>query len=263
MNVEELFQSFSGKKIHVLLNEGNRGDGLIHEGGRTLFRKYNINYEEFVFPAEKSGDILCVYGCGGFCSKHQHNIRKVNHYTAAFKTIYILPSTFECSCKNVADFILRLPRKVVIYCREKESFEEVKKVAPYKENVFLDKDMAFHLDYSKWKTDGRGVLMAFRYDEEKNMSFFVRGYIKCLKEWLLFAHNAVYMDVSAGPSNEWKFLLETVSQFNEVHTDRAHTSIAAAMLGKKTHIYPGAYFKQKAIYEHSLSHMPNVKLMWP
>ena len=67
------------------------------------------------------------------------------------------------------------------------------------------------------------------------------------------------LDVSLwGGSDGGELLIRTVSDYREIHTDRAHVAICAAMLGKETHVYPNNYHKVRGIYEFSLREKPNV-----
>jgi exopolysaccharide biosynthesis predicted pyruvyltransferase EpsI len=47
----------------------------------------------------------------------------------------------------------------------------------------------------------------------------------------------------------------------KVITDRAHVAILATILGKDTTLYPNSYYKNKGIYEYSLSCYPNVRFV--
>jgi len=261
MNIEELFKSFINKKVTVLFNEGNRGDGLIFLGGKALLDKYGLDYREIEFPQEACGETLFIYGCGAFCWPHNHNVERVKFYMNRFEKIYILPSSFDLSCGKVKDFIANLPSKVIVYCRERYSFEQVMSCIPCKENVFLDKDLSFFIDYGKWKKKGRGVLFAFRTDAEAKCPRIIK---RCLFILECLTHSFRFIkikDMSRGSEKEPEILIESISKYDKVYTDRAHVAIAAAMLEKKTYIYPNVYHKVKGIYEYSLSGFPGVKWM--
>lgn len=241
MEVDKLFREFSGKEVDILVPGGNRGDGLIYLGARRLLDRYNVKYKEFQSPEEVSGKVLFVYGCGGYCKFFCSMPKRIAPYLDRFEKIYILPSSFDCDHKPVLDFISTLKENVYVFCRERYSYEQVLKHIPHKDNVFLDKDTAFHADYSAYTDKGEGVLRAFRKDHEGKG----RGL-------------DTEKDISLGPHYECEIMREIVSRYEEVHTDRAHVSITAAMMGKKTFIYPNNYHKLKGIYEYSLSHLPNV-----
>ena len=52
---------------------------------------------------------------------------------------------------------------------------------------------------------------------------------------------------------EW---LQTIASYREVHTDRAHVMLAAAMLGKRVRYRSASYHKVPAIAEWSLAGFP-------
>lgn len=244
MRVEELFEEYANKPVDFLSNNnGNRGDGLIYKGCKTLLDKYNIQYNEFYLPQEEVGKTLFIQGGGAYYYPCLWGLKSVLNYIDKFEEIFILPSSFGFNYRKIKDFIANLPKKVTVFCREKYSYEAVLKNATYKEKIFLDHDMAFRMDFSKWKKEGNGKLIAFREDSRSGMRQKPKENI----------------DVSKGRVTEWEILLKLVSQYAEVHTDRAHVSISAAMLGKKTYVYPMRYHKLKGIYEYSLSHLEHVE----
>lgn len=48
------------------------------------------------------------------------------------------------------------------------------------------------------------------------------------------------------------YFVETIRSAQEVHTDRLHVMLLAAMLGKLTYAYPTTFRKLESIYEHSV-----------
>jgi exopolysaccharide biosynthesis predicted pyruvyltransferase EpsI len=249
MKINEFLKYFSNKNVDVLLNVGNRGDGLIIEGGRTLMNRHKINFKEINFPEISSGKILFVYGCGAFSKPYHHMVERINFYMNKYDQIIILPASFDHKCKEVVDFLKILPNKVIVFCRERYSFKKASKFIPNKENIFLDHDLALHLNYENWKKQGSGTLKAFRIDEEKPGRKF--------KKLELENSNNDLSHISNGNETKWKSLLEDISKYNEVHTNRAHIAIGSALLGKTTYVYSNRYYKLKGIYEYSLSNLPN------
>jgi exopolysaccharide biosynthesis predicted pyruvyltransferase EpsI len=57
----------------------------------------------------------------------------------------------------------------------------------------------------------------------------------------------------------FQFFLETVRCAAEVHTDRLHCMLLAAMLDKPTFAYPTAYGKLEAVYAHSVKEWAHVE----
>lgn len=192
---------------------------------------------------------------------YHHMVEFINFYIPKFRSIYILPSSFDVRCREVRDFITHLPINVKIYCREKYSYDELKSLLPFKDQVFMDKDMAFHYDYSRWKKKGDGVLIAFRSDDESVFSIKIlrltfERFIKII--CILMGKSFSCVDVSQGSEKQCEAFLEKIASYQEIYTDRAHASIAGAMMGKVVYMFPSRYHKQKGIYEYSLSGLPSV-----
>jgi len=65
-------------------------------------------------------------------------------------------------------------------------------------------------------------------------------------------------DVSNYP---FPYFLETIRSAQEVHTDRLHVMLMAAMLGKPTFAYTTAFGKLEAVYEHSVKDWARVEFV--
>jgi exopolysaccharide biosynthesis predicted pyruvyltransferase EpsI len=61
-----------------------------------------------------------------------------------------------------------------------------------------------------------------------------------------------------------EYFLRTIDHFDSVRTDRLHVAVAGALLGKDVEIYPNSYYKNRAMYEFSLSRYAHVRFVdWP
>ena len=244
--VKDLCKKYKNKEVDLYILGGNKGDGLIYEGLYNYFEDYNIKYNSNI--NKKSNNTLFITGSGGYSPSYNSAIDNLNIINL-YDDIWIFPSTFDTSVKKVQNFLSSLNKdKVKIFCRENKSFNDIKK--NFKGEVYLDNDTAFNINYDKWKKQGKGVLYALRLDKEKNE-----------KVLNLFKDKKIN-DVSKGNYTEWEELLKDISEYNEIHTNRAHVSIAATLLGKKTFVYPSNYFKQLEIYKYSLSQYPNCKFVY-
>ncbi len=244
MVVTDLFGWLRGTHVHVLPNAGNCGDGLIHLGFQTLCRKYLIQTTELLFPLPADGRVLLILGCGNLCKNFDYLVPPIREYLHRFQRVYVMPCSMDPEAPRVAGLLQEFRENVTIFCRELYSAQCI---APFVKNgaaISVDHDLALHLDYSPWKQQGKGCLKAFRTDHEG----------------LGYELPPDNFDVSLlGGSADGEILLRTVSKFQEVHTDRAHVAITAAMLGKETHIYPNNYHKVRGIAEMSLLSMPHVQ----
>jgi len=113
-------------------------------------------------------------------------------------------------------------------------------------HFLFDHDLAFALDGSPWEKAGHDSLYAFRTDEESRLK-------------LLPAPN---YDISAmGREYHHSLLLDILSNFNQIYTDRLHVAIAGALLDKQVHLFRNNYHKIQAVYDYSLRRYPKVKLL--
>lgn len=240
-------ERYRGESVHVLINPGNAGDGLIHLAGRELFDSLEIECREFLHPTPARGKTLLIHGCGGFGGVSTHRVEQTQPYFDCFEDVVILPSSFDTNRPRVREFLEGLPAHVTAFCREGISYELAVECAAFPENVILSEDLAFYLDYSPWaKRVGRGTLVCFRTDSDSAQGSLPNCSI----------------DVSRyGDKHDAWPLLHCISLFEEVHTDRMHAGIVAAKLGKQTYYYDNNYHKIRATYRHSMTDMPNVHYM--
>ena len=246
MNVQTFLQNTGERRFHYLSNEGNAGDGLIHAGFYQLAERLGLTLDSFEYPEDRRGKNLLVMGAGAFCRASWHKVDAIEYYSKRFENVYILPSTFEVDFEPIDRMLRNLPDNVTVFCRERYSHAAVLKVAPHPDKVHLDHDLAFHIDLTPWNKSGRGTLNAFRTD----------------KESLLNSVPSPNFDLSSmGREFHHTLILDTISNFESVNTDRLHICIAGALLGKKVRVFEGNYHKIRSIYDYSLrDRFPNVTL---
>jgi len=245
VTVRELLARYRGTRAHVLPNPGNAGDGLILRGLRRLCVEFDLSVTELNHPHPASGRLLLAPGNGNLCVPYHSVVERVGAYAERFDMLAILPCSVELASDAVRGFLTALPSHAHVFCREAYSFALVRELLGPGRNVWLDHDLAVEADLSAWKHAGRGTLYAFREDAESTGEPAPLGNV----------------DVSA-LTGEWMtdLLLDVISTFASVHTDRAHVAIAAARLGRETHIYPNSYHKVRGIYEQSLARYDNAHL---
>lgn len=267
-NLEEFLyrikQDTKNEKVYLLLSDGNKGDGLILEGTRTLLAKVGIDpviLQPLICPKELNGKVLLIIGGGAFNPAYDTMSNIVPSYLTHFDKIIILPSSFDLTSKNAFELIKNAPKHLIIFCREKISYSAVLSHAKYKENIKLAPDTSLYIDWAKYKKeikDSNGILVAIRTDNEQlpcKKIFIAEWILKMFK--IINYTNVLFDDASLGPASEWKELIKEISPFSTVVTNRAHVAIAATMLGKKTIIFANVYHKVRAIYDYSLCNYAN------
>lgn len=216
--------------VYYLPNAGNWGDGLIRAGTLRFLRDARIAFHEIAgvgrlrrwLPFLRSGTL--IYGGGGaWCRSFATALDLVAHIHHLFERVVVLPSSYE--------LVEPIPN-VTFFCRDKY---ESRTNAPYAQFCH---DMAFYLGPTT-APRGAGIGFFFRTDRERaraaplppdNDDLSTRGNH--------LSDSAPFFDA--------------IARYAIVHTDRLHVAIAACLLGRELHLYPGSYFKNKAVYRSSI-----------
>jgi len=249
MNLEyirlaETIDTYSrGRKVYLLCNPGNWGDGLIRYGTELFLAAFNIRYEKLsldptfsdrlsLMKSGLGGNILLCSGGGAWCGHYKFFARTVKQiqHRYRFRKIIVLPSTYEMP--------FDIPE--VIFFRRDEY--ESRLAMP--DSTFCH-DMAFFLGPLESSQPTRKLLNCFRTDVES------AG---------LQALAADNVDLSLkGTTDSTVFeFLEAIASYSTIKTDRLHVSIAGSLLNREVFLYPGSYFKNLAIYKTSIENrFPN------
>ncbi len=210
-------------------NPGNWGDAVIRHGTLTFLRDIGLRFQEirswkqWTAPRPEGGTVL--YGGGGGWSRLWVHSQQLVTKFAASHPVIVLPSSYELRFSIAGATFFRRDR-----WGSKATMPE----------ALFCHDMAFYLDRrlaSSGKGEGRGCFL--RVDAEsaglihmppENDDISFRG--------------GSYCDLAP--------FYAAVDRFSEIHTDRLHVAIAACLLGKELHMYPGCYFKNRDVYRSSI-----------
>lgn len=225
---ETIKERSRNKNIYYFASPGNWGDAVIRHGTLEFFKKYEISYKEltgikkeWILPYIKGGVVL-YGGSGGWCFNYSLGSRLVNRLRKRFE-VMVLPSTYEMS--------FSIPN-TTFFCRD--HFESKSNMP---EAVFCH-DMAFALGRLS-APQGKGIGYFFRTDVESSNKIKIpeNNNDLSLKGWHL---------------SDIQPFLDEIAKYEIIHTDRLHIGIVSSLLGREVHLYPGSYFKTRAIYNSSI-----------
>ena len=221
--------------VYYICNKGNWGDALIRQGSLRFFHDMGLHYYELALrkgriyrlverylPLALRGSL--IYGGGGsWCTLWDRSIKMMNIIASSYRQVIILPSTFEkrVDAPNLTFF-------------SRDCFESMQ-VVP--EANFCH-DMAFYLE-RQTAGAGNGDGYFFRMDKEGS------GKIPIPPENVDISSQGNHLTPTAP-------FFEAIDHYREIYTDRLHVAIAACLLKKELHFYPGVYFKNKAVYRSSM-----------
>ena len=229
--LEQTLKAVCGQgPVYYVPNRGNWGDGLIRHGTLKFLHDINLDYKEvtsrgrgWLLPIIRGGTV--IYGGGGaWCELWTHSARWVKTIKLRFNVV-VLPSTYEL------EYAIPEP---ILFCRD--TFDSKQNV---RDAIFCH-DMAFYIGKEfLGKSSGGGNGYFFRTDKESANRLEIPA-------------SNLDLSLRGNHLSDVRQFFEEINRFAVVYTDRLHVSIAACLLEKEVHLYPGSYFKNRAVYLSSM-----------
>ncbi len=236
---ETILSSCRPGPVYYYANPGNWGDALIRYATLRIFDDINLRYTELKKIQRPKWALpwigTVIFGGGGAWCRFWDHSDMVEKLRKEFRCkVIILPSTFEHP--------LPFPR-TLFFTRDKY---ESRRAMP---QALFCHDMVFYLENSLPPLNsepGSGKGFFFRTDIESS------GKIPIPAENIDLSKQGNHFS-EAGP------FFDAINRFAAIYTDRLHVAIAGCLLHKEVHIYPGGYFKNRAVYLSSIKdHFDNV-----
>ena len=223
--------------LTLVLPPGNIGDRLIHAGTERLLS--GISFREIAIRnvPDSCGDTALLGGCGGWCGAFHGVPECLPLLEARFDRVIVMPSSFDTTVDSVKRALSN--SRALIFAREQVSYEQIRALC----DAALAHDCAFFFDYAPYQQAGQGVLTAFRTDHESAFQ--------------TVPSENQDISVLCNSLDEW---LWTIARHELIRTDRAHVTIAGAMLGKRVEYLASSYHKLPAIVDYALRHFPVTRL---
>jgi exopolysaccharide biosynthesis predicted pyruvyltransferase EpsI len=232
-----------GKDITFVRSYGNLGDHLIYAGVRQLLS--GMPYKEISARKDLStaeGHTALAAGGGDWCHAfHSFSPKVLPKLEKKFKNVILLPTTFDPTVPVVRRVLKNT--EAVVFAREQNSYRRIRNLC----DAEIAYDTAFFFDYSPYRREGKGVLNAFRVDPETARPQDTES---------LLPEDNNDISVTCDSLDEW---LWTISRHELIRTDRAHVTVAAALMGKRVEYRASSYFKVPAIVEFALGNVPSVR----
>lgn len=280
MKVKEILTKITGSTdVFYYPIGGNAGDSLINIGFFQLADKLNLNYtiiDKNDAQSLSPGDVVIISGGGSLVPEWQSTSDFIRQVIKRRVQLIILPH----SIRDIDELMEKMPLGTIIFCREYYSYDYCKRVRSDLE-VYIDDDMAFNCDVTeilnsdiKFKHSGYKNyirLMMYRYHQFKSRSNNEIKAFRCDKEAnsALKVKRVIRNDISVVASygaNDYelsyysaKKMLKILNNYEVIHTDRLHVSIAGYLLNKEVNIYNNSYFKCLGVYEKSMHQNDRIK----
>ncbi len=238
---------------------GNWGDALIYAGAEKLARSVGLTWKEFDREsfgrqALPPGAGIYLHGGGGFNLWGSGSALRMLDVALGIEGALVIqgPQTFDTSNPELGKLLAAMVRRSVadeirIFTREIVSAEFLETALQAAAAIHVDHDTAFHLQ----KDDilslaalrscpaGRYTLLAAREDDEAPVEP-----VSC-PERVIRLDPAYY----AGSLSHW---LRIHAFARRVISNRLHSAIVSALLGKPVVLLGGSYHKNRSVWEFSL-----------
>ena len=288
--------------VHLYAHPGNAGDAVILAGTLQLFDAIGIRYQLIhdTHHFKPEGQTVFYSGGGYLVNYYPEATSFIENNHQKLKRLVILPHTINANEKMLArlgtnvDILARekytyrflkenAPKCNVYLARDMAFMLDTSKLMSYR----LPTLAGVLLKKIYWKITGNpkikevpspGILLKSKTAELKSSIYRAshsNRKLYCFRddpEKTGIPLPKDNLDVSRIYKQEIGYLplvyysaskmTRLINKYDEIYTNRLHAAIIGALLGKKTYFYPNSYYKNQAVYEHSLKdHYPSVTWM--
>ena len=240
------------RRIAFVSNPGNIGDAMINWAcWQYLISKFR-QVEICTTKCLPTAEYVFVGGGGNFVEPLYYDTASLVQRLEPHQRIFIFPSTVY----GHSEILKSIGTRARIICRDAISFQFVSNHLPA-ENVYLGHDAAFAIasrlrsEFAERSKKYSASVKLFRSDRERALS--EEGELDIMGQY-----NSDWVDMTLAASVT-RVAARYILSFGQIHTDRLHCAILSAVLERETVLYPNSYFKNAAVFEHSLSRIPNVR----
>lgn len=243
-----VFDDYTNKSILLCLPIGNIGDGLIWSSCYQLLDYYSVRYEVLrnnnnIQNQLNNMDMSkydFIMWCGG------------GNMGSKYLTSYLFRMELSKICKRHNKPIIILP-------------------STWTSHDDVDAYKYYARDYISISTyENRGIFchdLSLAYDlesdiintiniSENSIGFFFRKDSE--------KSSYIHPNNSGDPAHickGYKDYFYLASKYDEIHTNRLHFAIAAAIINRKVKLYSNSYFKNRAVYDSSLKQFSNIEFV--
>lgn len=240
LDLRKFLEKYKYTKVDFFRFPGNYGDSLIWHGTKNLLSSLNISEQYVDTFSPRRNSVLLIDGGGNLVDYYSDVKEFLIKKPSLYDEIIILPHTIVG--EKQIEVLNNISSKLTVFCREKVSAEFLEDRLTHGE-LYIWHDCAFYNDFSQTPT-GKGVFNAFRSDKESILQALPRS-----------NSDISYNGYATKPLDE---LIGMLQKYEQVNTDRLHVAICATLLGKQVRLFPGSYYKNKAVFDYSLKKLPNI-----
>jgi exopolysaccharide biosynthesis predicted pyruvyltransferase EpsI len=263
-------EEFRGQEVLFHPNPGNAGDSLIAAATYQALRRAGIRYRCIDTAYDVTGRTVLLGGGGSLVPLYKEMRDAIEVFHGVASRLVILPHTI----RGNEDLLRRLDSSTTIFCRDPDSYLHA--LNNTGATVYIDHDMAFHLDIEEFYNSCRPYKEVPQVFENKMAvipSFRDAGFDHAhfLREdgERRIDRNAGVNDLDISKAFEFGVLpdnaeksvwcmFEAINRSRTVTTDRLHVGIACALLNRECTLLDNSYGKNRSVYLHSIRRFSDV-----
>ncbi|MFX1521778.1 MAG: polysaccharide pyruvyl transferase family protein, partial [Promethearchaeota archaeon] len=250
---------------HRILNVARSINKLGENWNPAILKLDKWIYEKILRPYKiqaTPNDVILIHG-GGNMNDIWHGIWLLKSVLQHTNNVLIVgPQTYWFNEISFPDLFTKTKQDIYLFCREKFSYQLLNSLRlPRNVQVLLSNDTSFYLSKEDFNVcEGYHDLICLRTDKESALfqkkeeiaRFFESLTLATMPEKKIFVKDLSLV-------KDFRDFIHLIETSKKVYTDRLHVAIVAAILGKETVLYTNSYYKNRGVYDYSLSNYPNVK----
>ena len=252
MALREVFEDFSNREFIFVASGGNQGDLLIYNGAFKLADELGLNYKRVLVPWEAESydqsKVIYLHGGGGFAPWWDYTPWLLRALRETNPKIHIIigPTTVDIN-RRYLNHVLNMDDEMTFFARERTTFNIMRH---YCDDVRLDHDTALHLNF------GDDYLRRLVGEIEPRNEYELLVLREDTEEPTYLPSEIRQRDfgIVCDPCrmDDWARLH---IHARRIVSNRLHSAIFGALLGKDTSIFAGGYHKNRSVWEYSLNDM--------
>jgi exopolysaccharide biosynthesis predicted pyruvyltransferase EpsI len=243
LSLKKYLDKYKNTRVDFFRFPGNYGDSLIWHGTKKILSSLNILEHYVDVHSPKYNDVLFIDGGGNFVDYYSDIKDFLIKKPDLYDKIVIFPHTIFG--EEQIRVLNNISSNLTIFCREKVSVKFLEEKLIHGK-IYLWHDCAFYNEFSPIFL-GVGILNVFRSDKESILRILPES-----------NNDLSYKGYATKPLGK---LINILRKYEQINTDRLHIAIGAALLGKRVKLFSNSYYKNKAVFDYSLSKFPNVSFV--
>jgi exopolysaccharide biosynthesis predicted pyruvyltransferase EpsI len=251
-----LFRLYQDRPFVFVRPGGNAGDELIYLGAEKLAKLAGIDLcnmpiDDFLTSKPGRDSVIYIHGGGGYNPFWSGKVMLALERAVGHRGVVIQgPQTYWNDLQFLRERVVKplatiRCERLVMMAREGVSYRTMEEVLPAGVELLLDHDTALNLQDADLEPFFPRHKPGYRY-------YAIRG-DKEAKDIFPREYFSIWFDPVSPRTRRFDRWIRLHAGARELITNRLHSAICGSILGTPTTLLSNSYFKNRAVWEHSLA----------